>query len=201
MNRNFTTSFILPLACFASIAISGFFVGCQPSDAPAMGVQEKESARAAPPTQEKGMLDKATDLMKQAKDSGGETAMGASKWVQDKLGGAAQAGGQTAEDTLKWANDAFKSLKDQGLTTASDTGEWLTQDWRNMESWQYKVKTYQGGLEDEMLEAKMNEMGTKGWECFNIQGNSYYYKKPTHSYLRQLPFRDLLRLIPLMEKN
>ena len=202
MKRNLKAKYLLPLVSFALLAVCGFFIGCQHASEAAVesaAIQESTTPNL-PVAEEKGMLGKASDLLNKAKDSSGQTAQGASKWVQDRLGGAAEAGGQSAEDSMKWANETFQSLKDQGLTSASDTGEWLTQDWRNMESWEYDVKEYENIDEKELVKS-LNEMGVRGWECFNVQGNLHYFKKPTHSYLRQLPFKDLLRLIPLMDKQ
>lgn len=153
--------------------------------------------------QESGMLDKASDLLKQATAKGGETARGAGKWVQDTLGSAADAGERTAEETLDWANQTFETLKSQGLTTANDTSQWLTQDWNNMESWEYKVLTL--GETDDGLTKKLNALGKQGWECFETEhrsdGTRFFFKKPTFSYLRHLPFRDLIKLAPLMNND
>lgn len=153
---------------------------------------------------ESGVLGKASKLFEKAKSKTGESASGASQWVQDKIGGAADAGSQTADDTWKWANETFDSLKAQGLTTATDTSEWLGQDWNNMESWQYKVITLAGT--DEELTEQLNAIGKNGWECFNTEAKNegtfrFYLKKPTFSYLRQLPFKDVIKLVPMMNNG
>ena len=149
---------------------------------------------------EEGVLGKATRLFNKAKSKSGDTASGASKWVQDKFNGAADAGSQTADDTMKWANDTFESLKSQGLTTAKSTSEWLGQDYTNMDSWEYKVITLDGT--DEELAAKLNEFGKLGWDCFNTEakstGTRFYFKKQTFSYMRHLPFKDIIKLVPAM---
>lgn len=147
-----------------------------------------------------GVLGTASKLLEKAKSKGGSTASGASKWVQDKISGATEAGNQSADETLEWANQTYDSLKSQGLTTAKSTSEWLGQDWSNMESWEYKVITL-AGTDDELAE-KLNAFGKQGWECFNTEakseGTRFYLKKPTFSYLRQLPFKDVIKLIPMM---
>ena len=152
---------------------------------------------------ESGVLGTAGKLLEQAKSKSGSTAAGASKWVQDKLSGAAEAGNDTVDDTWEWANDTYDSLKSQGLTTAKSTSEWLGQDWNNMESWEYKVVTL-GGTDDE-LAGELNALGKQGWECFHTEaktpGIRFYLKKPTFSYLRQLPFKDVIKLVPLMNNG
>jgi hypothetical protein len=146
------------------------------------------------------VLKQASDLFEKAKSKGGSTASGASRWVQDKFGDAATASGQTADESWQWATETFESLKSQGLTTAGSTSEWLGQDWSNMESWQYKVTTLTGAEEE--LESQLNEFGKQGWECFNIEQlndeTRFFFKKPSFSYLRHLPFKDFIKLVPLM---
>lgn len=149
----------------------------------------------------KGVLGTAGRLLDKAKSKGGSAAVGASQWVQDKIDGAANASGQTADDTWKWANETFEALKAQGLTTSKTTSDWLGQDWKKMESWEYKVVTIDG-TDDELAE-RLNGFGKQGWECFNAENKSagmvrFYLKKPTFSYLRQLPFKDVIKLVPMM---
>ena len=150
-----------------------------------------------------GVLGAASKLLEQAKSKGGSTASGASKWVQDKINGAADAGNQSADETWDWANETFESLKSQGLTTAKSTSEWLGQDWNNMESWEYKVITLAGT--DEKLAQQLNKFGKQGWDCFNTEANAegtrFYFKKPIFSYLRQLPFKDVIKLVPMMNNE
>jgi hypothetical protein len=164
--------------------------------------QEPDEAETDSPEPD-GVLGKAKTLFEAAKSQSGSTASGAGKWVQYTLNGATKSGGQTADDTMNWANETFQSLKSQGLTTANDTSEWLGQDFNNMESWEYKIVTSTGN-DDEVSEL-LNQLGTQGWECFSTEhlapGTRLFMKKPTHSYLRQLPFKDLIKLVPLMGGN
>jgi hypothetical protein len=175
------------------------------SDAAAAEIQDTRGALDQPqdPEPELGVLGKAGSLLKQATAQGSATANGASKWVQDKLGSAADAGGRTAEDTMNWANETFEMLKAKGLTTASNTTQWLSEDWSNMESWEYKVVTL--GAADEGLTKALNDFGKQGWECFETEskpgGTRFFFKRPTFSYLRHLPFRDVIKLAPLMNNG
>ena len=150
-----------------------------------------------------GVLNKATELFEKAKTTSGNTASEASQWVQETLGSAAKTGDQTADEAWKWANETFESLKAQGLTSATSTSQWLGQDWQNMESWQYKLITVSGN--DEEIAAQLNKLGSSGWECFDTSettdGTRFYLKKPTFSYLRHLPFKDVIKLVPMMNNG
>ena len=146
---------------------------------------------------------KAGDLLKQAKDATGETAMGAKDWMQDKIGGATDASTAAAQDTLKWATETFESLKSQGLTTANNTSEWLSQDWKNMESWEYKIHSFDDAS-DKQKSDELNSLGKQGWECYHVSDigtiQKFYLKKRKESFLRHLPFKDFIKLVPLMQQ-
>ncbi len=146
------------------------------------------------PSESAGVLEKANDLFGKAAASGGA----AKDWVQDQLGEAAGAGGQAASDTINWANETYKSLKEQGLTTASNTGEWLSEDWKNSRSWEYKIVNLDS--ENDEMTAELNKLGKAGWECFHTEGSRFYLKKPHESYLRELPFKDFIKLVPLLHR-
>ena len=149
-----------------------------------------------------GMLKKAGDLFDRAKSTTGSTAQGAKDWMQDKIGGAADASSAATEDTIKWATDTFESLKSQGLTTASDTSEWLQQDWKNMESWEYQIVSMDEKTDAEKTD-ELNKLGKNGWECYHVsdgQVEKFYVKKRRESYLRHLPFKDFIKLVPLLQQ-
>ena len=107
------------------------------------------------------------------------------------------------KETMKWANETFELLKAKGLTTANDATSWVTEDFKNINAWEYKVKTTGPG---EDLEKALNEMGTNRWECFQIipgRGNGFklVFKKRKQSYLKSLPTADLMRLVPMMRSE
>ncbi|MEL7500274.1 MAG: hypothetical protein AAFN77_21945 [Planctomycetota bacterium] len=170
--------------------------GHEPDDSIAQESAEQEKEPASgdstdePPS---NLLGKASDLFQKATKSSSDSAQAAGGWIQDKLNGATESSG----DAVAWANQTFESLKAKGLTTASDTSEWLTTDWNNMESWEYKIIS-SASMDNAELESKLNELGAQGWECFDVTGDRLMLKKPRESYLRRLPFKDLLRLAPLM---
>ncbi|MGI9497256.1 MAG: hypothetical protein ACR2NK_14455 [Mariniblastus sp.] len=152
-------------------------------------------------SEDDSVLSKAGKLVGDAASKSVKSASEAGQWVQDTLGDATQSGTQSAADTWEWANETFESLKSQGLTTAQSTSQWLGQDWKNMESWQYQIVILDG--EPTEVARKLNELGEQGWECFEVTdltetSTKFYLKKPTFSYLRQLPFKDVIKLVPLM---
>ena len=162
---------------------------------------EQSGEPTAPNTEENasGIMGKAGELLNSAKQASGAQVAETGQWLQGAWNGASDTTGNAVEGSLDWANQTFKSLKDQGLTTASSTGQWLSDDWQNMESWQYKVIATES-IPAEQLEAKLNELGKQGWECFSIDDQRMIFKKAAESYLRRLPFKDILRLAPLLKQ-
>ena len=171
---------------------------------------QTSSTKAIPPTEQlpaaqeqqsdaPGLLERAGKLLNDAKQVTGDQASGTGQWLKGALEGANESTGSAVDGSLDWANQTFKSLKDQGLTTASSTGEWLSEDWQNMESWQYKVLPA-SSVPAEELEAKLNELGKEGWECFSVDDQKLIFKRAPESYLKRLPFKDILRLAPLLKQ-
>ena len=143
------------------------------------------------------LMDRASQLVNSAKNAGSDGA----QWVSDTAGNVAQSGSEMVGDSAEWVNSTFNSLKDQGLTTASNATEWLTEDYNNMGAWQYKVLKV-SPAEAEGIETKLDELGKAHWECFHVaevgENQLFYFKKSRRSYIRSLPMRDVLKLIPLM---
>jgi len=152
-----------------------------------------------PATESSGLLGKAGKLLDSAKQATGQQASDTGQWLKGAWDGASDSTGNAVDGSLDWANQTFKTLKDQGLTTASSTGQWLSEDWQNMESFQYKVLPTNSVPADE-LEDKLNELGKQGWECFSVDDQRMIFKKASESYLRRLPFKDVLRLAPLLNQ-
>ena len=157
--------------------------------------QERES-KSTDSEPSPSLLGRASELLGQAKDG----TSNAGRWVQDQLGAAADSTGSAAQGTVDWANDTFQYLKEQGMTSASSTSEWLANDWNNMESWEYKIVPIRE-LNNEELEQTLNERGKEGWECFSINDTRMILKRQKESYLRRLPFRDLIKLAPLLNQG
>lgn len=162
-----------------------------------MEVAQEPSSAA--PVEGKGMLEAAGDFLQKAKSGTGTSAIGAKNWVQEKIGDAATASGESVSEAMGWANDTFESLKKSGLTNADNTSQWLSQDWKNMQSWEYKTIVLKS-ISDESADDQLNRLGAEGWECFHVDSGTFYFKKPADSYLRHLPFSDVIKLIPLLQQ-
>lgn len=153
--------------------------------------------QAAP--QDSSLMGKAKNFMKKAQSAGSNSVQSATGWVQDQMGNAQN----RTNDAMDWANETFQSLKAQGLTSAESTSDWLISDWKNMESWEYEVVSMGDATGSETLKSKLNELGKQGWECFHVSvdGKTMMFKRARESYLRRLPFKDLLRLAPLLNQG
>lgn len=141
---------------------------------------------------EKNYLEQATDLFQKAKDAGQTTASNASEWVSDQVSGAMEATGNAAQDTGDWVSDTYESLKGQGLTSANSATEWLQDDLKNINAIEYKILPKASGN----LQETLNELGAQRWDCFAVDDNSFYLKRKSKSYLRHVPVKDLLKLLP-----
>lgn len=176
----------------------------QPANPAETQKAETESQADEDTSAEKSALEKAAELLKNAKFSGGDSAEQATQWMQDVLGDATESGGASAQDALDWTNEMYESLKEQGLTTAGSTTEWLSDDWNKMGTWQYKVIVL-GDLSPDEMESKLNELGAQRWECFHVtssaNGQTMYFKKHARSYLKHVPLKDMMKLIPLMDSG
>ena len=126
--------------------------------------------------------------------------------MKKMLSDAGDATGQTADDTMKWVNEMYDSLSKQGLTHAKDAQTWVAEDWNAINAWEYKVVSVdskQIASNPEVLEEKLNEAGKQRWECFHVSdgigGTMFYMKRQKKSYLKNVPLKDMLKLIPLLD--
>ena len=179
--------------------------GCaeQPAAAPENGMAAIQDPRAnEAEAEEDGTIGKKmADLVGQAKESA-PSLEDAKKWLSD----AGDATGQTADDTMKWVNDAYKSLSDNGMTTAKNAKDWVAEDWNSINAWEYKVVSVNmTELSDNpnILEETLNANGKLRWECFHVSDNSgttrFYMKRHKKSFLKNVPLKDMLKLIPLLD--
>ena len=174
--------------------------------------QEQETQEGEKNEQERGgILGRAGKFLERATESSGSGAEAAKKWFSDKLQGAGESTAQSTADAGKWAEATYQMLKEKGLTTAGSVGEWLSTDIRNMEAFEYKV--VYNSLVDPSLQKKLNQLGSEGWECVTVQYPEsniersesakamFLFKKSSTSYLKSIPFKELLPLIPLMGED
>lgn len=162
---------------------------------------DQEESSDDPKSATKGLLDFASKIIKEQSDSGNETAKKAQDWMTDKFGEASDSGSQIADDAAKWAADAYQSLKDKGLTSADNAKDWLTEDIRNMNALKYKIVKI--SMDDlDAVEDQLNDLGKLRWDCFHAvekDGDTIlFFKKERRSVLKNIPVKDMLRLVPLM---
>ena len=165
-----------------------------PKTAPAnLAVQQED--------ENKGIFGKARDLYDKSKKAA-EMSGKAQQWLSDAIDDTGAGAADRSEAAMKWANKMFKSLKDQGLTTADDAQQWLSDDLKNMEGWEYKVVQLKTTDAPATMEKKLNEIGNQGWECFHVSESAnsqmMFFKKAKASYLKRLPLKDLMLLIPII---
>lgn len=93
----------------------------------------------------------------------------------------------------------------RGLTTAKDAGSWDSEDWNSIGAWEYKVVFVASTdkTKDRVPpEQTLNEHGKLRWECFHVSdrpgGVTYFMKRQKKSYLKNMPLRDVLKLVPLL---
>ena len=158
--------------------------------------QEKEEKKS----RAGGLLDMANKILDKV-ESESDEAKKAKEWMNDKFGG--ESGGESfiPEDAAKWAADAFGKLKDKGMTTAANPSEWLKEDIRNMNALKYKIVKV--SLDDlDALEDQLNKMGQLKWDCFHVAEKGgdtiLFFKKEKRSILKNIPVRDMMKLVPLM---
>jgi hypothetical protein len=145
-------------------------------------------------------LAKAKDLLREAEKSGG-----VKKWLENRLQHVAEGGQDISAGSLEWATGTFELLKKQGATTAGSVQEWAMEDYQAMGAWEYKVVPLLPTTEHEQTESELNKLGADRWECFSVVPPTepgtpclYYLKREKKSYLKSLPMKDLMRLVPLM---
>jgi hypothetical protein len=201
MARSFTFCFSLFVLSFVGCANEPAVIAPVANEVTDPAIEQQADQDEQPGSG--GIGDKVADLLEKAK-SKAPTLEGTKQWFSD----AGEATGQTTEDSLEWLNDTYKSLSDQGLTTAKDAGSWVTEDWNSMGAWEYKVVSLTSAqiFEDpSVLEATLNENGKSRWDCFHITegpgGSKFYMKRQKRSYLKNLPLKDVLKLVPLLNTD
>lgn len=149
----------------------------------------------------------ATAVGEQQEQDGGRMAALVKK-AKNLISDAENATEQTADDTMDWVNEMYKSLSDRGLTSAKNAGDWVAQDWSAINAWEYKVVNVdhkQIAENPEVLSEQLNENGKHRWECFHVSdvnsGTIFYMKRQKKSYLKNIPLKDMMKLIPLLDND
>ncbi len=208
------------------VALFCMFAGCQQQDVggaqaqaddasepstskPAVAVAEvaaesEEADPTAPPEEPAADVEtwaQITQLYEQAKSSGTTAAESATDWLSELYGQADEMRISATEGTLEWVEESYEQARRSGETSATNAKDWVLGDMRKIGAWEYKTLVLPAD-EPEKIESELNKLGADRWECFWVdkQGSTatFYMKKPGRSYLRNIPARELFRLLPLL---
>jgi hypothetical protein len=93
----------------------------------------------------------------------------------------------------------YKKAKDAGEAVPDSVLEWAKQDIRKINDWEYRV-IESGPMNPQEREAMLNRYGRERWECFWIEEEGelkrFHFKRRARSYLKHIPFKDLLKILP-----
>ena len=201
---------------FLAVACSLVLMGCESSEGPLPEPVPTEVSRAdsnqdlldvqgsdESEEEDASILARAAKIIDQAKESGSSQAEVASEWLSARMQDVSESTSQAADSTGEWATETFQYLKEQGMTTAGSTHEWLAEDIQNMGAWHYKVVVLDLNQPTAETEQALNDLGKERWECFHVLASSdgqttMFFKKGRRSYLKSIPFKDVMRLLPLL---
>ena len=93
----------------------------------------------------------------------------------------------------------YDQAKEAGEQVPADLMVWAREDIGQSGAWEYRVLEVKT-KDAEALEKHLNGLCSKRWECFWIEetdtGRRYFLKKAGRSYLKNIPYGDLLKLLP-----
>jgi hypothetical protein len=145
--------------------------------------------------------DRVTTLYENAKASGETSADSVHDWISELYETAKLSGESTADDTSEWVKGLYKQAREAGEISAASAKNWIEDDIQKIGSWQYKtLEVRQTDSVD--IVPQLNKLGADRWECFWVEQQddttTFYLKKAGRSYLRHLPSKDLIRLLPIL---
>ncbi len=102
-------------------------------------------------------------------------------------------------DITKEIESMYQRVKEKGEKVPDDAIQWAMTDVKKIGDWDYKVLRVP--VDDPAaIEKTLNELGSSRWDCFWIDegrdGKTLYLKRTARSYLKHIPLRDVLRVIP-----
>jgi len=104
---------------------------------------------------------------------------------------------QAEDQYLEIIKALYEKAKQSGEQVPDDIVQWVTEDYKQIGTWQYAVLEF-SAEEDADIEKKLNQLGSKRWECFWVEkaqaGTRFYLKKPGRSYLHRAA--KVIRLFP-----
>lgn len=94
---------------------------------------------------------------------------------------------------------AYEKVKRTGVAVPDNAITWAKEDIQKIGDWDYRVVRLEETKPDE-IESRLNEYGRSRWEVIWIdarpKGKTLYMKRPTRSYLKHFPLREVLKTIP-----
>lgn len=95
--------------------------------------------------------------------------------------------------------DFYERARESGETVPDDIREWVEDDLERMWTWEYKVLRVDG-TDPEQLQEELSALGIQRWECsltaYPKPELTLLCKRPARSYLKMVPFKDVLRFFP-----
>jgi hypothetical protein len=84
----------------------------------------------------------------------------------------------------------MKALIEAAKVKATNIYEWAKKDFERIGTWKYRVVTFKAaGTADADIEARLNELGKEGWECFWVRGRgddlTFFLKKAEKSTITE----------------
>jgi hypothetical protein len=105
------------------------------------------------------------------------------------------------EDSGLWdeVEHLYGQARDTGEQVPGDVYDWLKEDLNQIGDWEYRVVEIPSS-ERTLAETELNDLGKERWECFWVEARGsrtrFYLKRPSRSYLRNLPLSDLMKVVP-----
>ncbi len=107
---------------------------------------------------------------------------------------------ELAVEIRERVTEFYEKARESGETVPDDVREWVEGDIDRMGTWEYKVLRVDGS-DPEPLEEQLSELGKERWECsmtaYPKPQLTILCKRPARSYIKMLPFKDVLRLFPV----
>ena len=191
-----SNSFSFTFYAAVAMLIGLVTLGCELQHADGTTGSNDKDAEQAEGENDEGFLQKAHDLIGQAKDLGQETASEAGDWVNNAVDSAVGNAKDVAGDSSQWVLDTYNSLHAKGMTTAKSAQQWVQDDFQSMYAFEYKILP-KSQVDPENLESTLNELGQERWDCFEVDQAAFYFKRQKKSYLRNVPLKDLMKFLPV----
>ena len=120
--------------------------------------------------------------------------------VGEEIDGGIQDDTNPPPDYTEQLKELYEKAKEAGEQVPEDVYDWAKEDVKKMGTWEYKVVTLSANTSTE-IEAELNKLGQEKWQCFWVEKEdgrvTFYFRRQARSYLKTLPFREILRIIPL----